>query len=94
MLARLESSVDGPPRPRRAVSARLDLALALLAADQPDEAAQVTLAAITSGLLVPSNYWRAAEVITAVETCRVPEAVELREAYRELCALKASGPPG
>ncbi|MEV8639302.1 hypothetical protein AB0395_47380 [Streptosporangium sp. NPDC051023] len=86
VLARLESTTDGPPRPRRAVSARLDLALALLAAGQPDEAGHVTLTAITSGLLVPSNYWRAAEVITAVEAHRVPEAAELREAYRELCA--------
>ncbi|WP_248961422.1 hypothetical protein [Sphaerisporangium perillae] len=84
VLTRLESTTDGPPRPRRAVSARLDLALALLAADQPDEAGHITLAAITSGLLVPSNYWRATEVIAAVEARRVPEAVELREAYRDL----------
>ncbi|MFC0864303.1 helix-turn-helix domain-containing protein [Sphaerimonospora cavernae] len=84
VLARLESTTDGPPRPRRAVSARLDLALALLAADQPDEAGHATLTAVTSGLLVPSNYWRAAEVITALESRRVPEAAELREAYREL----------
>ncbi|WP_424536836.1 hypothetical protein ACOZ38_44585 [Sphaerisporangium viridialbum] len=85
VLARLESTEDGPPRPRRAVSARLDLALALLASDQPDEAGHATLTAITSGLLVPSNYWRAAEVIAAVETHRIPEAVELRDAYQELC---------
>ncbi|MFC6085708.1 hypothetical protein [Sphaerisporangium aureirubrum] len=85
VLERLESATDGPPRPRRAASARLDLALALLAADQPDEAAHVTLAAITSGRLVPSNFWRAAEVVTSVESRHVPEATELREAYRELC---------
>ncbi|GGL00822.1 hypothetical protein Sme01_40800 [Sphaerisporangium melleum] len=85
VLARLQSTTDGPPRPRRAVSARLDLALALLAADQPDEAGHLTLTAITSGLLVPSNYWRAAEVISAVETRHLPEVAELREAYRELC---------
>ncbi|WP_214325108.1 helix-turn-helix transcriptional regulator [Nonomuraea sediminis] len=86
VLARLESAKDGPPRPRRAVSARLDLALSLLAADQPDEAGQITLTAITSGILVPSSYWRAGEVIRAVEERRLPEAVELREAYRELSA--------
>ncbi|WP_055481489.1 hypothetical protein [Sphaerimonospora mesophila] len=85
VLARLQSTTDGPPRPRRAVSARLDLALALLAADQLDEAGHATLTAITSGLLVPSNYWRAAEVISALEARRVPEAAELREAYQELC---------
>ncbi|MER7505964.1 helix-turn-helix transcriptional regulator [Nonomuraea pusilla] len=84
VLNRLETAADGPPRPRRAVSARLDLALALIAADKPDEAGQVTLTAVTSGSLVPSSYWRAREVISAVEAHRVPEAVELHEAYREL----------
>ena len=59
VLARLESSVDGPPRPRRAASARIDLSLALLAAGKPDEAGDVALQAVTSGRLVPSNYWRA-----------------------------------
>lgn len=43
---------------------------------------QETLAAVTSGVLVPSNHWRAGEVIDAV--AHVPEAAELREAYREL----------
>jgi transcriptional regulator with XRE-family HTH domain len=86
VLARLESADDGPPRPRRVASARLDLALALIAADRPDEAAHTALEAVTSGRLVPSNYWRAAEVITAVEEHQVPEAVELHEAYRELPA--------
>lgn len=85
VLARLQSTTDGPPRPRRAASARLDLALALLAADQPEEAGHATLTAITSGLLVPSNYWRAAEVISALETRHLPKAAELREAYQELC---------
>ncbi|GAA2315301.1 hypothetical protein GCM10010149_78860 [Nonomuraea roseoviolacea subsp. roseoviolacea] len=84
VLTRLESAADGTVRARRAVSARLDLALALLAADQPDEAGQITLAALTSGSLVPSSYWRAREVINAIEARRVPEAGELREAYREL----------
>ncbi|WP_219507895.1 helix-turn-helix domain-containing protein [Nonomuraea ceibae] len=84
VLARLESATDGPPRPRRAVSARLDLALALISADQADEAGHLTLTAITSGLLVPSSYWRAREVINAVAARRLPETAELREAYREL----------
>lgn len=86
VLARLERPSAGPSRPRRAASARLDLALALLAADQPDEAAHTALEAVTSGRLVPSNYWRAVEVIAAVEARSVPEAGELSEAYRELCA--------
>ena len=90
VLTRLESITNGPPRPRRAASARLDLALALLAANKPDEAGDAAMTAITSGRLVPSNYWRAAEVITAVEARRVPEAVELREAYREICGPEES----
>ncbi len=85
VLARIESTIDGPPRPRRAASARLDLSLALIAAGRHDEAAGTTLEAISSGRLVPSNYWRAREVIQAVAERGVPEAAELAEAYREAC---------
>jgi transcriptional regulator with XRE-family HTH domain len=84
VLARLESTEDGPPRPRRAASARLDLALALVASGKPDEAAHVALAAVTSGRLVPSNYWRAGEVIRAVDGLGVPDAADLRDAFRSL----------
>ena len=86
VLARLESTVDGPPRPRRAASARLDLSLALIAAGRHDEAAGTALEAISSGRIVPSNYWRAREVIRAVAERGVPEAAELAEAYREACS--------
>ena len=85
VLERLESSIDGPPRPRRAASARIDLSLALLAADKPDEAAGVALQAVTSGRLVPSNYWRAREVVQAVTEAGPAEAAELADAYREFC---------
>jgi transcriptional regulator with XRE-family HTH domain len=85
VLERLESSIDGPPRPRRAASARIDLSLALLAANKPDEAAGVALQAITSGRLVPSNYWRAREVVQAVTQAGPAEAAELADAYREFC---------
>ena len=85
VLARLESAADGPPRPRRAASARLDLSLALIAAGQHDEAAGTALKAITSGRIVPSNYWRAREVIHAVAERGLPEAADLAEAYREAC---------
>jgi transcriptional regulator with XRE-family HTH domain len=85
VLARLESTADGPARPRRAASARLDLALALIAAGRHDEAADTALQAITSGRLVPSNYWRAQEVIQAVLQRGLPEARDLDDAYRERC---------
>lgn len=85
VLARMEAPAAGRVRARRVASARLDLSLALVASGRPDEAAHETLTAVTSGVLVPSNYWRAGEVIGAVEAARVPEVAELREAYRELC---------
>jgi len=87
VLARLESSASGPPRPRRAASARIDLSLALLGTGKPDEAGDVAIQAITSGRLVPSNYWRAQEVVEAVEAARPGEAAALREAYREFCVV-------
>jgi transcriptional regulator with XRE-family HTH domain len=86
VLARLESSTDGPPRPRRAATARLDLSLALIASGRHDEAAGTALEAVTSGCIVPSSYWRAREVIQAVADRGVPEAAELAEAYQEACA--------
>ncbi|WP_327589055.1 helix-turn-helix domain-containing protein [Nonomuraea sp. NBC_00507] len=93
VLARLESTEDGGPRPRRAASARLDLALALLETDEPGEAGHVALQAVESGLLVPSNYWRAKEVIAGVEEHGLAEAVELREVYRELYGRSKPEPP-
>jgi tetratricopeptide (TPR) repeat protein len=94
-VLRLESASDGPPRPRRAASARLDLALTLAATGRLDEAAGTALEAVTSGLLVPSNYWRAEEVIGAVAAGAEPEARELREAYREICGSgKPASQPG
>lgn len=82
VLARLESPSSGPPRLRRASSARLDLALTLTARGKLDEAAGTALQAVTSGYLVPSNYWRAQEVITGVAERGVPEGRELADAYR------------
>jgi hypothetical protein len=70
------------PRHRRAASARLDLSLALVGQGKHDEASSTALQAVTSGYLVPSNYWRAREVITAVSARSVPEALELADAYR------------
>jgi hypothetical protein len=50
------------------------------------------LDALTSGLLVPSNYWRAAEVILIVEN-RGAAAAELHEAYAEYCPATAAALP-
>jgi hypothetical protein len=64
-------------------SARLDLALALVAAGTVDEAAAEAAAAIASGRVVPSNWWRATEVLTEVERRGVREASELRDVYED-----------
>jgi transcriptional regulator with XRE-family HTH domain len=82
VLDRLESPAQGQPRHRRAASARLDLALALVGRAKHDEAASTAMQAVTSGYIVPSNYWRAREVIAAVSGHGVPEARDLAEAYR------------
>ena len=70
--------------PRRVAAAQVDLALALLAANRPEEAAGTALEAIESGRIVPSNHWRAGEVVSAVEGRGLPEAADLRGAYEAL----------
>lgn len=67
-------------RPRRLASARLDLALALVAAGKPDEAQAQALAAVVSGRVVASNWWRAGEVLAGIERSGIREAAELRDA--------------
>ncbi|MBY8875243.1 helix-turn-helix domain-containing protein [Micromonospora sp. PLK6-60] len=80
-LGELDPRGDGGDRPRRSASARLDLAMALLAADQPDEAGVVAADAIRSGRVVPSNWWRAREVLRRVERTGAAEASMLGEVY-------------
>ncbi len=41
---------------------------------------------------MPSNYWRAGEIVAAVGGRDVPEARELADAYR--AELAAAGEPG
>jgi transcriptional regulator with XRE-family HTH domain len=84
IIARLQPSEDVGKWPRRAAAANLDLALTLLVSNRLDEACDAAQRAISSGRVVPSNHWRAAEVVQAVEARQLPEASELREAYEEL----------
>ncbi|WP_245545725.1 helix-turn-helix domain-containing protein [Nocardia higoensis] len=72
------------PRPRRLATARLDLGLALLAAGRADEAAETTLAAVASGQLVPSAFWRLDEVVDGIERVDSTRALRIRETFREL----------
>lgn len=87
IITRLSPGDDVQKWPRRVAAANLDLALALLPANRLDEACDAALNAIASGRVVPSNHWRAAEVVKAVESERLPEASDLREAYE---AMRAS----
>jgi Helix-turn-helix domain len=84
IIVRLAPTNDVEKWPRRVASANIDLALALLGTDRLDEACDATLKAISSGRVVPSNHWRAAEVVRSVEARQLPEATVLREAYEGL----------
>jgi transcriptional regulator with XRE-family HTH domain len=84
VIRRLAPPDDPVTWPRRVATAHIDLALTLLAANRLDEACAHTMRAIASGRVVPSNQWRAAEVVEAVEARGLPEAVELRDAYEEM----------
>jgi hypothetical protein len=84
VLAAIEAPAERP-RPRRAALARLDLSLALTAANKHDEAAGVALEAIKSGRLAPVDGRRAREIVLTVAERGLPEARELSEAYRETC---------
>jgi transcriptional regulator with XRE-family HTH domain len=81
VLLELDATGGATGRPRRVANARLDLGLALLAAGRPDEATAAAVAAIASGRVVPSNWWRATEVVTGIERAGIAEARELREVY-------------
>lgn len=87
VIARLAPTDDVEKWPRRVASANIDLALALLGGDRLDEACNAAQRAILSGRIVPSNHWRALEVVNSVEQRQLPEAQDLREAYQGLKAL-------
>ncbi|MGH3671781.1 MAG: hypothetical protein ACRDSH_14280, partial [Pseudonocardiaceae bacterium] len=75
-------------RRRRLATAYLDLGLVLARLGRPDEAAHCGVLALGANHLVPSNAWRADELITAVSGYRcVPEV----EALHELAAQRGRG---
>ncbi|MEU7843964.1 helix-turn-helix transcriptional regulator [Micromonospora sp. NPDC049114] len=83
VLANLDPLGDGGSRPRRSASARLDLGLALATTGRPDEASAFAVEAVTSGRVVPSNWWRAREVLRRVEQSGAPEAADLRDVFEQ-----------
>ncbi|MEV5506810.1 helix-turn-helix transcriptional regulator [Streptomyces orinoci] len=88
VIARLAPADDIRKWPRRVASANIDLALALLGGDRLDEACDAAQKAMLSGRVVPSNHWRALEVVKAVEARQLPEASDLREAYQGLTSAE------
>lgn len=71
-------------RRRRLTTAYLDLGLVLARLRRPDEAAHFGVLALGTNHLVPSNAWRADELVAAVSRYRgVPEVEELRELAAE-----------
>jgi transcriptional regulator with XRE-family HTH domain len=82
LIARLTEAEESWPR--RIASAHLDLSLILLRNDRLDEAASEASAALASGHVAPSNFWRASEVVTVAESVRLPEAADLRESFEAL----------
>lgn len=89
VIARLSPSNDVSKWPRRVASANIDLSLVLLAGNRLDEACASVEKAILSGRVVPSNHWRALEVVKAVEARQLPEAPDLREAYEGLKVIES-----
>lgn len=81
VISRLSPSGDISKWPRRVASANIDLALSLIVSDRVDEACNAAQNAILSGRVVPSNRWRALEVVRAVEDRDISDARDLREAY-------------
>ncbi|WP_030781767.1 helix-turn-helix domain-containing protein [Streptomyces sp. NRRL S-920] len=81
VISRLSPSGDISKWPRRVASANIDLALSLIVSDRVDEACNAAQKAILSGRVVPSNRWRALEVVRAVEDRDISDARDLREAY-------------
>ena len=90
VIARLSPSDDISRWPRRVASANIDLALSLIVSDRIDEACRAAQNAILSGRIVPSNHWRALEVVKAVETRKLSDAKDLREAYEGMRPVIAS----
>ncbi|SHL09050.1 helix-turn-helix transcriptional regulator [Actinacidiphila paucisporea] len=84
VIAQLDPHDDIAKWPRRVASANIDLALVLVAGNRLDEACDAARKAILSGRVVPSNHWRALEVVKSVEAGQLPEAADLRDAYESL----------
>ncbi|MDT3398712.1 helix-turn-helix transcriptional regulator [Streptomyces sp. B1866] len=84
VISRLAPDHDVSKWPRRVASANIDLALILLSENRLDEACDAAQKAILSGRVVPSNHWRALEVVEETEARKLPASADLREMYENL----------
>ncbi len=92
VIAGLSQGAESGRWPRRLASAHLDLALSLLGTNQLDEACSAASAAVLSGRIAPSNYWRVAEVVSGARSRGLPAADELLTAYQEMIHSTAPQP--
>jgi transcriptional regulator with XRE-family HTH domain len=89
LISRLASGKQDPS-PKMAALLSAALGVPALASTRP--AGRPGAEMNESGLLVPSNYWRAAEVILIVENGGAA-AAELHAAYAEYCPATAGALP-
>ncbi|MCO5974836.1 hypothetical protein [Actinoallomurus soli] len=81
-------------RPRRVATARVDLAMILLARHEAEEAAHLGRLAVKSGRLVPSNVWRVAELDRSLraERSNAPEIAAFHEQFEAVRQAMRSEP--
>ncbi|MBL7502452.1 helix-turn-helix transcriptional regulator [Frankia sp. CNm7] len=85
VIRKIGAPMSLPPRwPRRAVMASIDLALTLTYAGKSDEALHAAMGAVESGKLVPSHFWRVAEVADAMRAEKFSGVKELNAAYEAM----------
>ncbi|GAA1243300.1 hypothetical protein GCM10009676_31110 [Prauserella halophila] len=80
---------DGQTWPRRYATAHVDLALVEAKRGELDAAADAAQTAMMSQRIVPSNWWRLAEVVRTVGEGQPSAARQLEQAYRHM-----TGDPG
>jgi len=80
---------------RRLALARIDLALVLAGADQPDEAVHLTGLALDSGRMVTSNLWRLTELDHRLtgRYGRTADVVDIHDRYIDLHRQLVGTPP-
>lgn len=90
VIERFRPNSAGQPWPRRYALGHVDLALGSARQGEHEQAVDSVRTALDSGAIVPSNYWRVAEVLRELAAAQVPAAGELQAAYRNMTATPAT----